>query len=522
MKQRVALESEPFNFLLILPVFFFCLFGGFLASISHRWPHLVSYGSELQAHSLSSLCFRLSLTLKDHFYQTHLFEPLRLFTASASHSPSLPFITVSVPEKSGKVRKFHLPARRWFLSRLSPSFSSRIHTRTTTRPDFAFYIPAALTWADQSVIESVVSFLLRCSNLTTASIIFTLLSTWPSLELAIRACQAEPSHNKREAAFRETKDQNKANRSSFSAVKHLFTSSVLCSAHISPFATSQEAILPVCPVPANERQVQLRFVFCFNLRNLCWERKLNLILCLWVLFAAGHRARSDQSSSIFQLSRPKLGNLTEVLRGIFSNEAEKVSRNLWFVFHDVDVRALEVVQRRWPSLAAWVLVTSSCQWWFPPNVTAMNCRLPLSCSWFSQTTLINIWLDLNFGFNRNKSSLSLLIKGWLYFIHWDYFITESRATTLRFKWSSNSLVGLWRWFWVSFFAGLRNHISKNLTEAQLKVRLLGFQSCHHMFQVVHCYLISAIIGLLHLFNRLLPSIMAVLCQKKDFLVFKLF
>lgn len=294
----------------------FCL-GGFLASISHRWPHLVSYGSELQAHSRSSLCFRLSLTLKDHFYQTHLFEPLRLFTASASHSPSLPFITVSVPEKSGKLRKFHLPARRWFLSRLSPSFSSRIHTRTTTRPDFAFHIPAALTWADQSVIESVVSFLLRCSNLTTASIIFTLLSTWPSLELAIRACQAEPSHNKREAAFRETKDQNKANRSSFSAVKHLFTSSVLCSAHISSFATSQEAILPVCPVPANERQVQLRFVFCFNLRNLCWERKLNLILCLWVLFAAGHRARSDQSSSMFQLSRPKLGNLTEVLRGIF-------------------------------------------------------------------------------------------------------------------------------------------------------------------------------------------------------------
>lgn len=65
----------------------------------------------------------------------------------------------------------------------------------------------------------------------------------------------------------------------------------------------------------------------------------------------------------------------------------------------------------WSSLAAWVLATSSCQW-------------------FSQTTLIYIWLDLNFGFNINKSSLSLLIKGWMYFIHWDYFITESRATTL--------------------------------------------------------------------------------------------
>lgn len=416
------------------------------ASISHRRPHLVSYGCELQAHSLSSLCFRLSLTLKDRFYQTHLFEPLRLFTASASHSPSLPFITVSVPEKSGKVRKFHLPARCWFLSHLSPSFSSRIHTRTTTRPDFAFHIPAALTCADQSVIESVVSFLLRCSNLTTASIIFTLLSAWPSLELTIRACQAKPSHNQREAAFRETKDQNKANRSSFSAFKHLFTSSVLCSTHISLFATSPEAILPVCPVPANERQVQLRFVFCFSLRNLCWERKLNLILCLWVLFAAGHRARADQSSSIFQLSCPKLGNLTEVLRGIFLNEAEKVLRNLWFVFHDVDVKTLDVVQGHWPSLAAWVLATSSCQWWKPPNVTAMNCPLPLSCSWFSQTTLINIWLDLNFGFYINKSSLSLLIKGLDVFYPLRLFHHRKQSNNFRVGWSSNSLVGLWRSF----------------------------------------------------------------------------
>lgn len=521
MKQRVALESEPFNFLLILPVFFFCLFvwGGFGLNFTQ-----VATSCQLRLWVTGTLSF-FSLFQAQSYTERSFLSDSSLWTTPSFHCFSLslsipPLYHCLCPRKVRQGEKIPPPCPPLIsvssLAFFLKSYSHEDDHKTWLR--LLHPCSSHMSWPKRDRKCGFFSPSLFKSH-------HSIHNIYPSLnlaQLAIRACQAEPSHNKREAAFRETKDQNKANRSSFSAVKHLFTSSVLCSAHISPFATSQEAILPVCPVPANERQVQLRFVFCFNLRNLCWERKLNLILCLWVLFAAGHRARYDQSSSIFQLSRPKLGNLTEVLRGIFSNEAEKVSRNLWFVFHDVDVRALEVVQRRWPSLAAWVLVTSSCQWWFPPNVTAMNCRLPLSCSWFSQTTLINIWLDLNFGFNRNKSSLSLLIKGWLYFIHWDYFITESRATTLKFKWSSNSLVGLWRWFWVSFFAGLRNHISKNLTEAQLKVRLLGFQSCHHMFQVVHCYLISAIIGLLHLFNRLLPSIMAVLCQKKDFLVFKLF
>lgn len=67
-----------------------------------------------------------------------------------------------------------------------------------------------------------------CSNLTAAPIIFTLLAAWPSLELTTGARQAKPSHNKQEAAFRGTRDQNKANKSfaslSFLSTRALFTS----------------------------------------------------------------------------------------------------------------------------------------------------------------------------------------------------------------------------------------------------------------------------------------------------------